>query len=141
MIKETDEEPHKPMLSQQQGKRQRRRIGGNGDRRDRDVERSCGRVSGAVIELTLHKPLWWFSLESGFHRPEHTVNVMLIAGLEQGHQPRLGRTLVVVDESDEISSRLLNGLVPRQRYTLPRLHAVADRDTGRRCKVADHVSG
>ena len=77
-------------------------------------------------------------MEERFHRPEHTVRAEIVAGLEQGQQPLPRRRLVVVDEGDKVTARVLDGLIPRQRNVLARLYAVADRDGRRGREVRDY---
>src|SRR5437867_1291901 len=95
-------------------------------------------VSRPLVELALDDPLWRLFVEVPLHWSEHAVHSKFITGLEQSQQPSSGRKLVVVDEGDKVPVRVLNGLVPRQRDILPRLHAVLDRNTRRSRKVPHH---
>jgi hypothetical protein len=72
------------------------------------------------------------------HWPKDTVHFVLHASLEQREKPALNRRFVVVDENNEISGRMLDRCVPRQRDILFGLDVVVGVNLLLGCELRDN---
>src|ERR1051325_138444 len=89
------------------------------------------------MKSTFHDPTRRLLGEMRLYRPEHTIHRMLVQCFEKHQQPPFCWKFVIIDESDVVPFRLLNGSIARQCYVLAALDAVGDRNGGTRRQGLD----
>jgi len=95
----------------------------------------------ALVERSLHNPLWRLLVKVAFDRTNDATDALLATGIEQVQEPSRGRELIVVDKGDEVSIGLLDCFVSSQANALARLDKVLDRYGGGSGELKDAAFG